>query len=131
MKLPLQIAFRNMDPSDAVEAKIRARAGSLERFAAGITSCRVAVEKQDRHRHQGNLFRVRVDLTVPGRELVAGGKRDADPAHADVYVAIRDAFDAARRQLEDYARRRRGDVKVPARPARRVTRARAAIQRPS
>ena len=131
MKLPLQIAFRNMDASAAVEAKVRERAAALERFAANLTSCRVAVEKQDLHKRQGNRFRVRIDLKVPGRELVAGGKGDGDPAHEDVYVAIRDAFDAARRQLEDYARRRRGDVKTHAVPARRASRARAAIQRPS
>lgn len=131
MKLPLQIAFRNMQASDAVEARIRARAAALERFADDLVSCRVAVELQARHRHQGNLFRVRIDLKVPGRELVAGGGHDIDHAHEDVYVAIRDAFDAARRQLEDHARRRRGDVKTHRVPARRASRARAAIQRPS
>lgn len=131
MKLPLQIAFRNMDASDAVEAKIRERAAALERFAANITSCRVAVELQARRQQQGNLFRVRIDLKVPGRELVAGGKHDIDHAHEDVYVAIRDAFDAARRQVEDYARRRRGEVKARAVPPRRASRARATIQRPS
>ena len=111
MKLPLQITFRNMDASAAVEAKVRERAAALERFAASIISGRVAVEKQDQHKHQGNRFRVRIDLKVPGRELVAGGKGDGDPAHEDVYVAIRDAFDTARRELEDWVRRRRGEVK--------------------
>ena len=74
-------------------------------------SCRVAVELHHRHHHQGNLFHVRVDLKVPDSEIVANREPSEHHAHEDVYVAIRDAFDAVRRQLEDYVRRRRGVVK--------------------
>ena len=130
MQLPLQVAFRNMEPSDAVTAKVRQRVAALERFWPRLMSCRVAVELQHRHHHQGNLFHVRVDLKVPRGKLVASRRRDLHHAHEDVYVAIRDAFDATRRQLEDYARRRRGDVKVHA-PTRQARRARAGMQRPA
>lgn len=117
MQIPVQITFRNMDPSPAVEAKIRAQAEHLERFDAAIMSCRVVVELQHRHHHQGNLYHVSVDLKVPGAELVAGRGASQHQAHEDVYVAIRDAFDSMRRQLEDHTRRQRGDVKTHETPA--------------
>lgn len=117
MQSPVQITFRNMDPSPAVEAKIRSHAEHLERFDDSIVSCRVVVELQHRHHHQGNLYHVSVDLKVPGAELVAGRSAAQHHAHEDVYVAIRDAFDALRRQLEDHARRERGDVKTHETPA--------------
>jgi ribosomal subunit interface protein len=117
MQLPLQVVFRNMAPSEAIEANIRARAQKLEQYYDRIMSCRVVVEQHHRHRHQGNLFHVRVDLKVPDAELIASRDPAEHHAHEDVYVAIRDAFDAVRRQLEDHARRRRGDVKMHAMPA--------------
>ena len=102
MTLPLQITFRHMDPSPALEAKIRRKAAELEQCFDRITACRVVVECRHRHRHQGNLFAVRVDLSVPGSQLVAGRNHAFDPTHEDAYVAAHDAFDAARRQLEDH-----------------------------
>jgi ribosomal subunit interface protein len=116
MQVPLQITFRHMDSSDAVAARIRERTAELERVFDRITSCRVVVECRHPRHQQGNLFRVRVDLKVPGRELVVGRDPAAHQAHEDVYVAIRDTFDAARRLLEDHVRERRGDVKVHAVP---------------
>lgn len=117
MQIPLQITFRNMDPSPAVEAKVRERAVLLERFHERITSCRVVVECQHHHHRQGNLYHVNIDLTVPGAEIVAGRAAPQHQAHEDVYVALRDAFDAARRQLENRARRQRGEIKSHAVPA--------------
>jgi ribosome-associated translation inhibitor RaiA/cold shock CspA family protein len=116
MQVPLQITFRHMDSSDAAAARIRERTAELERVFDRITSCRVVVECRHPRHQQGNLFRVRVDLKVPGRELVVGRDPAAHQAHEDVYVAIRDTFDAARRLLEDHVRERRGDVKVHAVP---------------
>ncbi|MGP1677924.1 MAG: HPF/RaiA family ribosome-associated protein [Burkholderiales bacterium] len=107
MQLPLQITFRNFPPSEAVEARIRAKAAKLEEFHPRITSCHVVVEELDRHRHQGRQFTVRVDLRVPGHELVV----DRDH-HEDVYVALRDAFNAAGRKLQDAARTQRREVKA-------------------
>jgi ribosomal subunit interface protein len=108
MQIPLEIAFKNMERSDAVEARIREKAEKkLERFAGRITSCRVVVEAPHRHQHQGNCFDVRIDIHVPGEELVVT-RESTDPAHTDVYVAIRDAFDAAVRQLDGHGRRKNG-----------------------
>lgn len=110
--MPLQIVFRYMDPSPALEARIRQRAEEFDQFFDRIIMCRVAVECQHRHHQQGKLFRVRIDLTVPGREIVVSRDTGANHAHEDAHVAVRDAFDAARRQLEDHARDRRGEVKL-------------------
>ncbi len=111
IRLPLQVVFRNMDHSPAVEARVREQAEKLERFYDRIMSCRVVVETHHRHHHKGNLYHVRIDLTVPGDELVVSREPADHHAHEDVYVAVRDAFDAMRRQLQDFARRQRGDVK--------------------
>ncbi len=74
-------------------------------------ACRVVVETPHRRHHQGMLYHVRIDLTVPGGELALSREPAAHHAHEDVFVAIRDAFDAAVRQLEDYVRRRRAQIK--------------------
>jgi ribosomal subunit interface protein len=109
MQTPLQITIRDMEHSDALETHIRDKVAKLEEFSSHITSCRVVVEIPHKHQHQGKQFNVRIDIGVPGSEIVVN--RD----HAeDVYVALRDAFDAAKRQLEDYARKIRGDVKTHA-----------------
>ena len=107
MQIPIQITFHDVSRSDALEAHIRQKAEKLEEFHSRIISCRVTVEEQHKHHHQGRQFRVRIDLRVPGKEIVAN--RDH---HEDVYVALRDAFDAVKRQLEEVAREMRGDVKA-------------------
>jgi len=112
MKLPLQITFHQMEPSAALEAQIREHAARLDRFYDGIMACRVLVEASHRRRRKGNLYHVRVDITVPGKELVITRDPPEHHSHQDPYVSIRDAFDAARRQLEDFARVQRADVKV-------------------
>jgi ribosomal subunit interface protein len=112
MQLPLQVTFRNLPPSEAIEAAVRERAARLNVFFDRIMACRVVIEAPHRHHRRGNLFHVRIDLTVPGEELVVSREPAAHQAYQDVYVAIRDAFDEARRQLEDYVRRHR-DWKKP------------------
>ncbi|ABB74208.1 ribosomal subunit interface protein [Nitrosospira multiformis ATCC 25196] len=109
MKLQLQITTRDIPHSDALESHIRQKAEKLETFYPQIMGCRIVVEVPHKHKHQGNLFNVRLDITVPGKELVV----TREP-NEDVYVALRDAFDAAKRQLEDYGRRQRGEVKAHA-----------------
>jgi len=109
MQIPLQITMREMDRSDALEAAIAGHAEKLEQFHARITRCRVTVEQMRKHHQQGRHFAVKIEVRVPGREIVA--TRDHDE---DVYVAVRDAFDAAKRQLEETARELRGDVKAHA-----------------
>jgi ribosomal subunit interface protein len=107
MKIAPQITLKNIPHSDAVEAKIRDKMSKLEQFNGRIMGCRVVVEESQRRQHQGKLFSVHIDITVPGKELVVNRVE-----HEDCYVAIRDAFDAAKRQLEEHSRKRRGDVKT-------------------
>lgn len=107
MQRPLQIVIRDIPPSEAIESHIREKVEKLESFYPHIIGCQATVEFAGKHKHQGKLFNVRLDITVPGSELVVN--RDL---HEDVYVALRDAFDAAKRQLEDYGRRQRGDTKI-------------------
>ena len=109
MQVPLRVTFRDMEPTAAVDQRIRERAAALEQFCDDITACHVVVEEHHRHHHQGGLFHVRIDLTVPGTVLVVNREPQKHQAHEDLYVAVRDAFDAARRQLEDWARERRGN----------------------
>lgn len=111
MQLPLQVAFRNMEPSAGVEAKIRERVEQLERLYPHLMSCRVVIEAHHKHHRRGNLYHARVDLKVPDAEIVASRAPGEHRAHEDVHVAVRDAFDAVARRLEDHARRQRGDVK--------------------
>ena len=111
MQLPVEVRFHNLDRSDALEAAVREAATKLERFADDIMSCRVTIEGPHKHHQQGNLFAVRIDVRYAGGEVVASRDPSAHHAHEDVYVAVRDAFKAARRQLPDRMRIRRGDVK--------------------
>ncbi len=107
MELPVQIVVRNASISKVAKDNILNKAEKLDSFYDRIISCRVAVEAPHRHKQKGLLYNVRIDITVPGGELVV--KREPNE---DVYVAIRDAFDAARRQLQAYARRQRQEVKT-------------------
>jgi ribosome-associated translation inhibitor RaiA len=129
MNHPLQITFRHMEVSPAVEARIHEEVAALEHFFNRINSCRVVVEAPHRHHQRGRGFHINIDLRVPGSEIVvnhepslhgslAQGETDewekhleTQPDHKDIYVSIRDAFAAARRQLEDHARVIRGDTK--------------------
>ena len=117
MQVPLQVSFRNMPPSPAVEADIRDKAAKLEEFYDRITSVRVVVETPHRQHRQGKLFHVRIDVRVPGRELVVRREPAEHRAHEDVHAAVRDAFDAAKRRLEDYVRETRRNVKTHDTPA--------------
>lgn len=116
MQIPLEITFRHMDPSPAIEARIRQKAAKLNQFHDHIMSCRIVVEAPHAHQHKGKLYQVRLDIKVPGKELAITRRRPQDPAHEDLYVAVRDAFNAAVRQLEEMARTRRREVKMHATP---------------
>lgn len=112
MNIPLEIVFRNMDRSDAIEARVREKAQRLERFFENITRCRVVVEAPHRHHRHGKRYQIGIEIGVPGKKLMVDHAGPADPAHEDVYVAIRDAFNAATRRLEDHVRTLRGKVKT-------------------
>lgn len=111
MVLPVEVRFRNMRSSEAIEAAVREHADKLDRFHPRITSCRVMVEALHRRHEKGVVFHVRVDVTVPGHELVAKSEPAPHHLHEDVFIAVRDAFDEIRRELQDEIRRRRGYVK--------------------
>lgn len=112
MDVPLEIAFRHMDTSPAVEARIREHVQKLERFFDHVTSCRVTVELVSNHHRKGPKYAVTVEANVPGQSyIVASSKAGEEHLHEDVYVAIRDAFNAARRQIQDYVDKVRGEVK--------------------
>jgi len=118
MRIPLQVKFRNMPHSDAIEAKINEKSAKLDRFYDRIMGCRVVVEETQRRHHQGNLYSVRIDITVPGKELAINRQENED-----AYVAVRDAFDAASRLLDEHSRQQRGDVKTHAEtPTGRIVR---------
>lgn len=106
MKIPMQITIRDMEHSEALEQHIVEKSKKLEEFFDHIISCRVVVEMPHKHHHQGKQFNVRIDIGVPGNEIVVN--RDQSE---DVYVALRDAFNSAKRQLEDYVNKIRGNVK--------------------
>ena len=112
MKIPVQISFSNMTSSDAVRARVEELAGKLERFHDRIMGCRVVVRAPNRRQRKGRLYHVSIDLTLPGYDVVVNRNPPQQQAHEDVYVAIRDAFEAAVRRLEDIARERRGDIKT-------------------
>ncbi|VVC76976.1 hypothetical protein AQUSIP_23030 [Aquicella siphonis] len=105
--LPVQITIRDISTSPALENNIRKRAEKLNRFYDRISSCRIVIELPQKHKHRGKLFNVRIDVTVPGKELVVTHK-----INEDVYVAIRDAFNAIVRQLEEHSHKRHGRVKT-------------------
>ena len=109
--ISLQVVFRHLDVSQALEAKVREKIDKLGQFYPSIESCRVVIEQLHKHHQRGNHFRVLIDLKVPGQELVAGREPDQNPAYTDVYVALRDAFKAMRRQLEDLVHRQQGHTK--------------------
>ena len=111
MTFPIQVSFQQMEPSPALRERIRELATRLERFSPSILRCRVRVERPAQHKQQGGLYDIRIDIAVPDDEIVVRHSHAADHAHENAYVALRDAFNAARRQLEDYERRRRGEIK--------------------
>jgi ribosomal subunit interface protein len=112
MQTPLRITFRHLQSSPAVEARVREHVEHLERFHDRITGCQVIVEAPAAHRHKGAPFNVKITLSLPGAEINVHSERTDDAAHADVYVALRDAFDIVKRCLKDHAREHRDGVRI-------------------
>jgi cold shock CspA family protein len=114
---PLQINFRNLERNDDIEADVRRHAEKLDEFCDDILGCRVIVERPHVHQRQGQLFQVRIDVTLPGHELIVNHSPEGAHQHENVHVAIRDAFDAMRRRIEDAVRKDRHLVKRHEEPA--------------
>lgn len=111
MQTQPQISFDDLPVDEDVRDAALDHIAQLEKMSDRITGCHVVVAQPHRHHRDGRLYSVRVDLVVPGGEIVVNRSHPADHAHEDVYVALRDSFDAARRRLEDHVRHQRGDVK--------------------
>jgi ribosome-associated translation inhibitor RaiA len=104
MKTDPQIAFHQMPTSPALEAHIRRAVDGLETHFDRMTGCRVSVEAPHRHHRHGRLYRVVIEIGMPGGRVVVGRSPDEHAAHSDAHVAVRDAFRAARRRLDDRVR---------------------------
>ena len=111
MTIPVQITFRHMESSPAVETRVRELADHLGVFSDRIQGCRVVIDSPHRHHHQGKVFNVKVQLVLPGEDVVVDMERPQRDGHEDVYVVLRDAFDAAKRQLQQRMASLRGDEK--------------------
>ncbi|MFP4002847.1 MAG: HPF/RaiA family ribosome-associated protein [Alphaproteobacteria bacterium] len=113
MDAPLEIAFHNMDSSDALEQKIRERVERLNKRYHFINSCHVTVDVPHRNpAEKAREYHVRVEVRVPDKELVVSRDPGDIRAHFDPYIAVRDAFDAMERQLEQFSQKIRRDVKT-------------------
>lgn len=114
MQIPLQITFHNLAPSDSLSEWIRHKTGRLAERYPRLVGCKVAVEEPNHHhrRGKGRHFRVRIELQVPGESLIADREGPAMVSHEDAYLAITSAFEAARRQLADFAQRLDGNAKT-------------------
>ena len=109
--IPFQITFRDFESSESVWLAIEDRIEKLERFKSRATNCEVIVSKPHRHNSHGQIYHVEIRLRVPGHNIFINRERERNEAHTDVFITIRDAFDALERRLEDFVRVRRGNVK--------------------
>ena len=114
--IPVQITFRHMESSPAVETRVRELTDRLGTFSDRIQSCRIVVDSPHRHHHQGKVFNVKVQLSLPGGDVVVDMERPDRDGHEDVYVVLRDAFDAARRQLQQRMSALRGGPSLREKP---------------
>ena len=118
MELPIQITFHNLAHSEAVAQYVRAKAAKLDALDRRVTSCRVVLEAPPRHAHHGKGYGVRIDLSLPGGEIVVAHAPGDDPRYEDLYAAVDIAFDKGTRCLRDFARRRRGNIPLHGREQR-------------
>lgn len=116
MNSPLQITFRHMEPSPALEERIRKLMLRLEKFSPRILHCQVVVEAPHQHSRQGTLFELRIEITVPEDKIVITRAHSLSHSHENPYVALRDLYRAARRKLGEYERKRRQEVKTHVEP---------------
>ncbi len=111
MSLALHITFRNMDASASAETLVRQRAEELDHLSYRISACRVVLDCVHRQNQLSKLYRVHIDMALPGGTIVVNRDAGSNHAHDDLQLTIRDAFDAARRQLQEHARKHDGVTK--------------------
>jgi hypothetical protein len=114
MQLPVEITFRDMTPSLALEATIQRWADRLAWIEPNIQRCEVVIERPHRKRSSNQQFHVRIEVAIPGHSIIVGRDPARSEEHVDPYVAVGDAFRAARRQLQEAIEIRRGQVKLHA-----------------
>jgi ribosome-associated translation inhibitor RaiA len=112
MQSPVEILFKNMDSSEAMEAAINKWANKLDRAYPEIMTCRVSIEAPSNKKQNGGLYHTRIDIKLPGREIVVNRKPDLHHSYSDAYVSVHDAFKSAQRQLEAVVKRVKGKVKT-------------------
>lgn len=113
MNVSPEIVFDNMEASEAVTARVREKFAKLEKLFGRMTHARCVIEAPHRHHHKGNIYGVKVVIGMPGMDdLVINQSGERDHSHEDIYVAVRDAFDAARRRLQETVDIRAGKVKT-------------------
>lgn len=112
MKTPLQISFHNLPHSQMIESAIHHAVARLESSCSQIVSCHVVVDQPHRHHREGNLFQVRIDLKVPGGELVTKREPNGNLTSSDLDTLIHETFEDMQQQLEAFEERRRGFVKT-------------------
>ena len=111
MQKPIQVVFQDLNHSDEIEEVVRRHAEDLDQYFDRITGCRVVVQASYPHQHKGRVYTVRIDVSVPHKEILVTHDHDRNGAHHDVYAAIAASFRVATRQLETYVRKVRGDLR--------------------
>lgn len=106
MKIPLRITSRNFDLTDAIEDAIHDEAEEIDRLYDKIVRCEVVLEVPHQRQKKGGIYNVRINLTVPGGQIIV-----TKELHEDLYVSINRAFDRASRQLKEFISQQRRDVK--------------------
>jgi len=111
MHVPVQLSFHGCDHSTAVESEIQAHVAKIETYYGRIIGCRVVVELPHKSHQQGKLFHVNIDVSLPGAGHMLHNDRGQDPAHEDIHIAVRDAFNAIEHQIKKNIGKRRTEAR--------------------
>ena len=106
MAIPLEITVLDIEKTAPIEERIQKKVEKMEQFFDRIECCKVVIEEPQKHKHQGKLYNVRLEVNVPGKQLIVNKH-----PNEDLYVAIRDSFQAMYRQLEGFSQKIRGETK--------------------
>lgn len=112
MTTPIEVHFHGLDRSETVEERVREKVARLEKHFSRLSYCRVAIDAPHRHAHKKRAYLVKLELGIPSSEpLVVASEDTYNPEHEDVFAALRDAFDIARRRLDNVVDKRRAPAK--------------------
>ncbi len=113
MRISPQISYRDVQKTDALESLLTEKIAKLEQVYDKISSCRISIEKVHDHPESGSPYRVRLDITVPeNREVVVDKSPDDNTQYPPLEAIIRDAFDAAVRQLKSLNEQQHNHMKT-------------------